>query len=394
MAVTLFTPLQLRGLELPNRIVVSPMCQYMAPGGAAQIFHTIHVGTLMMGGAGLVIMEATAVSPEGLGTLQDLALYTDEQERALTELVAAVKPLSEAKLGLQLGHAGRRAATRTIAERWRGEVLPPEEGAWRPVAPSALAYNEGWQQPEALDEAGLIRIREAFADSARRADRAGFDVLEIHAAHGYLLHNFLSPLTNHRADAYGGSPESRMRFPLEVVRAVRERWPADKPLGVRVNSTDWHPDGATLDEAVMFADRLKNECGVDYVVMSAGNIVPGCVIPPATPGHQVPFAQRVREDTGITAMAVGFIVDPQQAEDILETGGADLIAIGRAFLDNPRWGWHAAAALGHDLRYPDPYIRARPNNWVAFSRLHQDRLAGRGAQADRPTATAWDRPQR
>ncbi len=393
MESALFSPLALRGLTLPNRIVVSPMCQYSAQEGVAQPFHTIHAGTLMMGGAGLVILEATAVTPEGMGTARDLALFNDAQEAALARLVATVKPLSGAAIGLQLGHAGRRAATRTIAERGRGEVLPPEEGAWQPVGPSALPYNIGWQVPQALDTAGLARIRDAFATSAARADRAGFDLLEIHAAHGYLLHNFLSPLSNRRTDAYGGSAEARMRFPLEVVKAVRERWPADKPLGVRINSTDWHPDGATLDESMMFAARLKAECGVDYAVMSAGNIAPDSTIPPASPGHQVPFATRVKRETGLTAMAVGVILDGPQAEAIIAKGEADCVAIGRGFLDNPRWGWHAAAALGHDLVYPDAYIRARPNNWLGFSRLHENRLTGASAQADRPTASGWDRPK-
>jgi NADPH2 dehydrogenase len=388
----LFSPVTLAGCTLPNRLVVSPMCQYSAIQGVAQQWHWIHTGSLMMSGAGLVILEATAVEAIGRGTHFCLGLYDDAQEAALSRLVADMRPLSGARLGLQIGHAGRRASTRTIAERWRGEPLPAEEGAWKPVAPSALAYDRHWQEPEALDEAGMERIRRAFASSARRADRAGFDLLEIHAAHGYLLHNFLSPLANRRLDCYGGDASSRMRFPLEVVAAARAEWPAAKPLGVRVNSTDWHPEGATLDDAVAFAAKLKG-IGVDYVVMTAGNIAPDAVIPPASPGHQTPFARRIKEEVDMPVMAVGFIVSARQAEDIVAEGAADMVALGRAFLDNPRWGWHAAAALGYEIVYPSQYIRARPNNWTGFVSVHPDSTVVGTRQMDRPSAAQWDRPR-
>ncbi|MGL4288378.1 MAG: NADH:flavin oxidoreductase/NADH oxidase [Phreatobacter sp.] len=392
MSSALFSPVSLAGCTLANRLVVSPMCQYSAVDGIARQWHWIHTGSLMMSGAGLVILEATAVEAAGRGTHGCLGLYDDAQEAALARLVADMRPLSEARIGLQLGHAGRRAATRSIAERWRGEPLPPEEGAWRPVAPSPIAYDDGWQQPEQLDEAGLDRIRRAFVGSAMRADRAGFDLLEIHAAHGYLLHNFLSPLTNRRVDRYGGSVAARMRFPLEVVAAVRAAWPAGKPLGVRVNSTDWHPYGSTLEDAVQFVAALAR-LGVDYVVMSAGNIAPGARIPPAGPGHQVPFAERIKQEVAIAVMAVGFIVEPRQAEAIVASGSADMVALGRAILDNPRWGWHAAAALGHEISYPAPYIRARPNNWTGFAKVHPDSRVAGTRQLDRPAAQQWDRPR-
>ena len=239
----LFSPGRIGGLDLENRVVVSPMCQYSAVDGTAQPWHLIHIGNLMMSGAGLVIMEATAVEAIGRGTHRCLGLYTDVHESALADLVREAKKLSSAKLGIQLTHSGRKASTRTIADRWKGEPLPPEEGAWTPVAPSALAFDQHWSVPDELDEDGIDRIVGAFADAAQRAFRAGFDLVEIHGAHGYLLHNFLSPLSNKRADGWGGSLENRMRFPIAVVRAVRDVWPRDKALGFRMNSTDWHPEG-------------------------------------------------------------------------------------------------------------------------------------------------------
>ena len=248
----LFSPLQLGPLELENRIVVSPMCQYSAVDGMAQPWHLIHIGNLMMSGAGLVILEATAVEARGRITHGCLGLYSDEQEAALTAIVREVRNLSRARIGIQLGHAGRRGSARSIRDRWKGESLPPEEGAWQTCSPSALAYNENWAVPAELTVDGIAAIVDAFADAARRAVRAGFDLIEVHAAHGYLLHCFLSPLTNRRTDAYGGSLANRMRFPLEVVRAVRDAADGKVALGVRVNSTDWHPDGATPDDDFQF----------------------------------------------------------------------------------------------------------------------------------------------
>lgn len=389
----LFSPFRLAGLELPNRIAVSPMCQYSAVDGVAQPWHLIHVGGLMMSGAGLVIMEATGVEAAGRGTPGCLGLYTDEQEQALAQVVTEARKLSSAALGIQLQHAGRKASTRSIADRWKGEPLPAEEGAWTPWAPSAQPFDAGWPTPFAMDEAAMARVRDAFADAARRADRAGFDLVEIHGAHGYLLHSFLSPLANRRTDGWGGSLANRMRFPLEVVRAVRAAWPAGKPLGYRMNSTDWHPDGLTLDDAVVFARALEAE-GVDYVVMSAGNIAPGIKIPPAAPGHQVAFATRIKQETGLATMAVGMIGRAVQAEEIVAEGRADMVALARAMLDNPRWGMHAAAELGVDLRYPPQYIRARPNNWTGYRFIHPEATVPMTPlQLDRPPSAAWDRPQ-
>ncbi|SFU21801.1 NADH:flavin oxidoreductase/NADH oxidase [Mesorhizobium sp. YR577] len=389
----LFSDGKIGGLDLENRIVVSPMCQYSAIEGTAQPWHLIHIGNLMMSGAGLVIMEATAVEDIGRGTLGCLGIYSDENEKALAELVAEAKKLSAAKLGIQLTHTGRKAATRTIPDRWRGEPLPMDEGAWKPVAPSPIGFDQHWQVPEELDEVGMLRIIKAFARSAKRADRAGFDLVEIHGAHGYLIHNFMSPLSNKRLDKWGGSLENRMRFALEVVRAVRAVWPKEKAFGFRVNSTDWHPDGFSLDDAVVFAKELER-AGLDYVVMSAGNIAPGISIPPAAPGHQVPFATSIKKNTGLAAMAVGMIGRFDQAESIIANDEADFVALARPMLDNPRWGIHAAAALGADIAYPPQYIRVRPNNWLGFIYVHPEaRPPASKLQLDRPPSVAWDRPK-
>jgi NADPH2 dehydrogenase len=389
----LFSEGRIGGLTLPNRIVVSPMCQYSAIDGVAQTWHLIHLGSMMMTGAGLVVVEATAVEEIGRGTLGDLGLWNDGQEAALAGLVSELHRLSSAKIGIQLGHCGRKASTRTIPDRWRGEPLPAEEGAWKPVAPSAIAFDEGWQVPAELGEAEILRIIEAFAESARRALRAGFDLIEIHGAHGYLIHNFLSPITNRRTDGWGGSATRRARFAVEVVKSVRTVWPRERALGFRFNSTDWTPEGSTLDDAVALARMLEAE-GLDYAVMSAGNIRPGIAIPPATPGHQVPFARAVKGETGIAAVAVGMIHDPSQAEKIISSGAADFVALARPMLDNPRWGLHAAAALGVDLAYPPQYLRARPNNWLGYMLAHpKARPPQSTLQLDRPrSVSAWDRP--
>ena len=389
----LFQPLEMGGVTLENRIVVSPMCQYSAVDGLAQPWHLIHVGGLMLSGAGLVIMEATATEAAGRITHGCLGLYTDAHEAALTALVAEARKLSDAAIGIQLSHAGRRGSCRSIRDRNRGESLPPEEGAWQTFGPSAFGYDETWHMPKEMDADDIARVTQSFVDAADRAGRAGFDVLEIHAAHGYLLHQFLSPVTNHRTDAYGGSTENRMRFPIEVVRAVRAVWPKHRALGVRVNSTDWHPEGQSIDEAVVFAQQLE-AAGVDYVVMSAGNLAPGSKIPVATPGHQVDFATLVKKHTGLVSMAVGLIATPNLAEEIVREEKADLMAIGRAMLDNPRWGLHAAARLGVDVDYAPQYLRARPNNWLGFPLVHPDAGPVQATrQADRPASGAgWDRP--
>jgi len=388
----LFSPFRLRRLELENRIVVSPMCQYAATEGLATPWHLIHIGGLALSGAGLVILEATATEARGRISKGCLGLYSDAHEAALRDLLVKARLHGRSAIGVQLGHAGRRASCRSISERWRGDSLSAEEGAWQTIGPSALPYDDGWHTPLEASEADIAEIIASFAQAAGRAERAGFDMIEIHAAHGYLLHQFLSPLTNHRTDRWGGTQAGRNRLCLEVARAVRAAVSADFPVGIRMNSTDWHPDGLTLEDAVALTAELR-DLGMDYAVMSAGNLSPLAKIPRATPGHQVEFAARVRRETGIAAMAVGFILDGPQAEQILRRGEADLIAVGRGFLDDPRWAWHAAAELGADVSYPAPYIRARPNNWTGYELIHQPTAAAiSGRQADRPAAGAWDRP--
>jgi len=369
MPSALFTPIRLRDLTLTNRIVISPLCQYSAVEGTAQPWHWMHLGHFAVSGAALVILEATAVSAVGRISPQCLGLYSEENESALTRLLADVRRFSNTPMGIQLNHAGRKASTRPTWELWKGHGVPAEEGGWRPVGPSAEAFTTGWQVPEELDHAGLARIRDEFVASTRRAERCGFDWIEIHCAHGYLLHEFFSPLTNHRTDEYGGSAEKRARFPLEVAQAMREAWPAHKPLGVRITGEDWVPGGLTLDDAVALAGALR-DIGIDYVTPSAGNIAPGMKIPQVGPGYLVPFSERIKRETGITTMTVGMIVEAHQANDIVASGKADMIAIGRAIMDDPRWPWHVAAKLGEKIAVAPQYARSTPEHWPAYPMVH------------------------
>jgi NADPH2 dehydrogenase len=362
-------------LTLENRIVISPLCQYSAIEGTTQPWHWMHIGHFAISGAGLVILEATAVSDIGRISPQCLGLYSDENETALTRLLSDVRRFSHTPMGIQLSHAGRKASTRPTWDLWKGHGVPAEEGGWRPVGPSAEAFTTGWQVPEELDRAGLARIRDEFVESTRRADRCGFDWVEIHCAHGYLLHEFLSPLTNHRDDDYGGSAAKRARFPLEVAQAMRAAWPTHKPLGVRITGEDWVPGGLTLDNAVEFAGALR-EIGIDYVTPSAGNVAPGMKIPTVGPGYLVPFAERVKRETGITTMTVGMIIEANQANEIIESGKADMIAIGRAIMDDPRWPWHAAAKLGEKIAVAPQYARSTPEHWPAYPLVHGAPNAG------------------
>jgi 2,4-dienoyl-CoA reductase-like NADH-dependent reductase (Old Yellow Enzyme family) len=369
MPSALFTPIQLRGLTLRNRIVISPLCQYSAVEGTAQPWHWMHIGHFAISGAGLVIMEATGVSAIGRISPQCLGLYSDENEAALARLIRDLRSFSDMPIGIQLDHAGRKASTRPTWELWRGHGVSLEEGGWRPVGPSPEPFTTGWQVPIELDAAGLARVREEFADSTRRAARCGYDWLEIHCAHGYLLHEFVSPLTNHRSDAYGGSAAKRMRFPLEVAEAMRAAWPAEKPLGMRITGADFVEGGLIEDDAVEFAGALK-EIGIDYVTPSAGNIAPGMKLPPVGPGYLVPFAEKVKRETGITTMTVGMIVEPEQANEIIESGRADMVAIGRAIMDDPRWPWHAAAKLGEKVEVTPQYARCTPQFWPGYALVH------------------------
>lgn len=352
----LFTPLMLRGITLPNRIVVSPMCQYSAERGEATSWHMIHLGQLALSGAALLCIEATAVEPIGRITAGDLGLWDDATEAALKPVLDAIRAHSPIRVAMQVAHAGRKASSQTPWDG--GQLVPVADGGWQTVAPSALAHNDSEAPPLALDAAGLNRIRDAFAATARRAARLGIDALEIHAAHGYLLHQFLSPLSNQRTDQYGGSLENRMRFPLEVFDVVRAAFPEDRPVGVRVSASDWVEGGWTPDETVVFANELKKR-GVDWIDVSSGGLSSLQKIP-LEPGYQVPFAHKVKAETGVTTMAVGLITEAQHAEQILADGSADLIAIARGMLYDPRWPWHAAAQLGASVSAPPQYWRSQP----------------------------------
>lgn len=349
----LFEPLELGDVVLRNRLAVSPMCQYSAFGGVPGTWHLVHLGSRAVGGAGLVFAEATAVSPEGRISPGDTGLWDESQQLAWAPIAAFIAAQG-AVPGIQLAHAGRKASTH--APWLGGAPLAEEEGAWRPVAPSPLPFDTGHPVPQALDADGLRKVVADFADAATRARDAGFRVVEVHAAHGYLLHEFLSPLSNQRNDGYGGSLANRARLLLEVVAAVRAAWPAPRPLTVRVSATDWTPGGWDIGECVELARWLR-EAGVDLVVCSSGGNVPRARIP-AAPGYQVPFAARIRREAGIRTGAVGLVTDPQQADDILGRGEADLVLMGRELLRDPYFPRRAAAALGATLEPPVQYQRA------------------------------------
>ncbi|HWQ39489.1 MAG TPA: NADH:flavin oxidoreductase/NADH oxidase [Burkholderiales bacterium] len=359
MTSRLFTPLALRAVELSNRIVVSPMCQYMAEDGSANDWHLMHLGQFAMGAAALVMTEATHVSRAGRISHRCLGLYRDDNEVQLKRVVDFCRRYGVARLGIQLAHAGRKGSAHTPAEG--GKPLRPEEDAWTTLAPSALPFGPGWHVPEALTRDGLREVKRQFVDAARRAARIGFDVAELHAGHGYLLHEFLSPISNHRDDEYGGSTAGRIRFPLEVFEAVRGLWPQDRPLGVRVSATDWIEGGWTPEETVIFARELK-ALGCDFLDVTSGQLDPRQQIAFA-PGYNVPFAERVRKETGMTVMAVGMITRPKQAEEIVSGGRADLVAIARGMMDDPRWAWHAARELGAETAYAPNYMRCHPSVW-------------------------------
>jgi 2,4-dienoyl-CoA reductase-like NADH-dependent reductase (Old Yellow Enzyme family) len=352
----LFDPMPLRGLTLHNRIIVSPMCQYSAEDGCATDWHLIHWGQMLLSGAGMLTIEATAVTADGRITHGCLGLYDEATENALsTALARARRQAPPMPVAIQLAHAGRKGSS---ARPWEGGmVIPREQGGWTPVAPSAVPHAEGEPQPTALDTAGLAEVREAFASAARRADRIGIDAIELHMAHGYLLHEFLSPIANRRDDAYGGTFENRIRFPLEVFAAVRGAWPADRPLGVRVSATDWVDGGWTPEEAVELARRLEAR-GCDWIDVSSGGVSPAQRIPAPSPGVHVPFARAIRRATGIATMAVGLITEPQHADAIIAADDADMVALARAILRDPRWPWRAAAALGGTVAGAPPYWRA------------------------------------
>jgi len=359
---TLFSPLKLRGLTLSNRLVVSPMCQYSAENGEATDWHFTHINSLALSGASMFCIEATHVEAIGRITPGCLGLYNDATENALKPILASVRKHSKAAVAMQLAHAGRKGSSHTPWDG--GQLIPVSEGGWQTVAPSAVPHKESETPPLALDAAGLARIRDAFVSAAKRADRLGIDALELHGAHGYLMHQFLSPISNKRTDQYGGSIENRMRYPLEVFDAVRAAFPAAKPVGVRVSSTDWVEGGWDLAQTIEFAGELKKR-GVDWIDASSGGVSPLQKIA-LGPGYQVQFAHAIKQATGLPTIAVGLITEPKQAEEIVASGKADMVALARGMLYDPRWGWHAAAELGGHVDAPPQYWRSQPSTQKAL----------------------------
>ena len=353
----LFTPLQIGGVTLPNRIAVSPMCQYQADDGCMNDWHLQHLGHLAYSGVGLLMIEATHVTREGRITHACSGLYNEHNEAALSRVVSLCRRLGKSPLGIQIGHAGRKASSQVP---WEGrEWLRPDQSPWQTVAPSPLAYGPGWHVPHELTLAEIKKTVEAFVSSTLRAKRIGFDVAELHGAHGYLIHQFLSPLSNQRNDEYG---RNRMKFPLEVAAAMRESWPKERGLGARISAHDWYEGGLGPDDAVAFAHELER-IGFDYVCVSSDALVAGAKHPAVVPGYQVPFAEKVKKNTGIKVRAVGMIADPEQAEEIVASAKADFVAMARAILDNPRWVWHAAERWGVKIDYPPSYARSRYDQW-------------------------------
>ena len=360
MSSALFSPIKLRSLTLPNRIIISPMCQYSADDGSANDWHMFHWGQMAMSGAGLFLIEATATARDGRITNGCLGLYSDENEAAFKRVLGAVRQqLPPSYIGVQIGHAGRKASSR---RPWEGGALIPlgEPGSWQPVGPSALVHIPGEAAAREMTEAEILKSIEEFVTVAQRCERLGLDAIELHGAHGYLIHEFLSPIANQRKDQWGGSLENRMRYPLAVYDAVRKVWPAHKPLGVRVSTTDWVEGGWDVEECIVFAKELQKR-GCDWIDCSSGGVAPALQKIPVGPGYQVPNAEKVRQAVpGMPVMAVGLITEPKQAEEIIASGKADMVALARAMLYNPRWPWHAAAELGASVTGPKQYWRSTP----------------------------------
>ena len=356
----LFQPLDVGPLPLANRIVIAPMCQYSAVDGAMTDWHLIHLGQLSHSGAALLTIEATAVLPEGRISYGDVGLWNDATEAAMAAVLQGVRRWSAMPIAIQLAHAGRKASTDLP---WHGgkQMAPDHANGWQTVAPSALPFNDADQPPVAMTREAMDAVRDAFAEAARRAARLGIDAVQIHAAHGYLLHQFLSPLSNRREDEYGGSLENRMRFPLEVFDAVRAAFPAGRPVSVRLSGTDWVPGGWDIEQTVAFSKALEAR-GCSAIHVSSGGLHPAQAIP-VGPGYQVPLARAVKQAVAIPVVAVGMITDFDHAEAIVATGDADLVAIARGILYDPHWPWHAAAHLGASVAVPPQYLRSQPRQF-------------------------------
>jgi 2,4-dienoyl-CoA reductase-like NADH-dependent reductase (Old Yellow Enzyme family) len=355
---SLFTPIQLGGVTLSNRIVISPMCQYSADDGSMNDWHLTHLGHLAYSGAGLLLAEATHVTREGRITHACTGLYSERNEASMKRVLDHCRRLTKNAIGVQVGHAGRKASSQVP---WEGrDYLRPDQSPWQTVAPSPLPFGEGWHVPHELSVAEIGKLVESFAASTLRAKRVGFDVFELHSAHGYLLHQFLSPVSNQRKDEYG---RDRTKFPLEVARAVRETWPKERALGARITASDWIEGGIVPEDAIAYTRELK-KIGFDYVCVSSAGLA-GHAKLNVGPGYQVPFAAAVKKAVpGIGVRAVGMIADPAQAEEIIASGKADMVAMARAFLDNPRWVWHAAERFGVKVDYPPQYARSAPEQWA------------------------------
>lgn len=352
----LFEPLRLRDVNLRNRIAVSPMCQYSSEDGLANEWHLVHLGSRAVGGAGLVLVEATGVEARGRISARDLGLWNDQQIEPLARVVRFVEAQG-AVAAVQLAHAGRKASVRAPWDEG-GKPQTEREGGWRVVAPSAVSFAPGYAEPAALDAAGIAAVQQAFVAAAGRALAAGFKVVELHAAHGYLLHQFLSPLSNHRTDSYGGSFDNRVRLVLEVTAAVRRVWPERLPLILRLSATDWAEGGWDVEQSVALAKKLAS-LGVDLVDCSSGGLVATAKVP-AGPGYQVAFAERIKREAAVKTGAVGMITSPEQAEQIVALGQADLVLLARELLRDPYWPLHAATRLGARTDWPPQYLRARP----------------------------------
>jgi len=356
----LFTPIQIRDLELTNRIVIAPMCQYSAQEGCMNDWHLIHLGHLALSGAALLTIEATAVTPDGRITYADVGLYNDKTESAMGKVLESVRRWSHMPIGIQLSHAGRKGSTELP---WKGghQLSPTDPHGWQTVGPSDIPFAPGDVQPQTLARKQMHEIRDAFATAAGRVARLDLDLIQLHAAHGYLLHQFLSPLSNQRTDEYGGSVENRIRFPLEVFEAVRQVFPPEKPVTVRVSGTDWITGGWDIDQTVVFAKALE-KLGCDAIhISSGGNGLQQKI--PVGPSYQVPLARIVKTSVSMPVIAVGLITEFEQAEGIVLTGDADLVAIARAILYDPRWPWHAAARFGASVQAPNQYLRSQPRRF-------------------------------
>ncbi len=357
MASALFSAITLRGLTLPNRTVVSPMCQYNSEEGCATDWHLMHLGTLSLGGFGLVMTEMTDVTPIGRITAKCAGMWSDANESAMKRVIDFCRQYGVARHGLQLGHAGRKGSTQLPAQGGK-PLKPGENGGWQTEAPSPIPFGADWPAPKEMSRERISQLIGEYVGAVHRAQRIGYDLIEVHGGHGYLVHQFLSPLSNQRKDEYGGSLENRMRFPLTLFSEMRAAWPSDKPMGIRLSATDWMEGGWTPEETVVLARELK-KIGCDYIDVSSGGLDPRAKIPLA-PGYQVPFSQKVKQEAGITTMSVGLITEPGQAEEIIASGKADLVALARGAMWNPRFAWHAAEQLGVETAYSPKMLLCQP----------------------------------